>query len=41
MVIDYVIVAAVVASAVGYLGWTFVPRRRKPVASCSACPKNH
>ena len=41
MVIDSIIVGVVVAAAVAYLAWTFIPRRRKPVASCAACPKNH
>ena len=39
MVIDSIIVGVVVAAAVAYLAWTFIPRRRKAAASCGACPR--
>jgi hypothetical protein len=35
--LDLVITFAVVAGAVGFLGWRLFPRRRPAPASCAAC----
>jgi hypothetical protein len=42
MVLDYVIVAVVVAGAVAYLAWTFRPRRAQRTATpaCSGCAQS-
>jgi hypothetical protein len=37
MILDGMIVAVVVASAVAYLVWHFLPRRKAP-SPCAACP---
>lgn len=35
--LDAVITGAVVAAAVGFLAWRWLPRRRPAPASCASC----
>ena len=37
--LDSIIVAVVVAGAVGYLVWSFIPRKNRKPTPCAACPR--